>query len=77
MAPENINHFMEERSKDKKVFDMELYNSKKFTVVPKQEVFHVVLLGHENIYITPEAIFHKSDFVVCSDLIKDLNVRGE
>ena len=77
MAPENINQFIEERNKDKKVFDIELYNGKKFTVVPKREVFHVVLLGHENIYINPEAIFHKSDFVVCSDLIKDLNVRGE
>ena len=77
MTPENINQFIEGRSKDKKVFDMELYNSKKFTVVPKQEVFHVVLLGHENIYISPEGIFHKSDFIVCSDLIKNLNVRGE
>lgn len=77
MTLENISKFIEERNKDKKIFDMELYNSKKFTVVPKQEVFHVVLLGHENIYINPEAIFHKVDFIVCNDLIKDLRVRRE
>lgn len=76
MASEVINKFIEARYKDKKVFDMELYNSKKFTVIPKQKVFHVVLLGHENIYINPEAIFHKVDFIVCSDLIKDLKLRG-
>ena len=77
MASEVINKFIEERNKDKKVFDMELYNSKKFTVIPKQKVFHVVLLGHEDRYLFPEAIFHKVDFIVCNDLIKDLKVRGE
>ena len=76
MALEGINKFIEERSKDKKLFDIELYNGKKFTVVPKQKVFHVVLLGHENIYINPEAIFHKVDFMVCNDLIKKLKLRG-
>ena len=76
MASEVINKFIEERNKDKKVFDIELYNGKKFTVVPKSIVFHMVLLGHENIYINPEAIFHKSDFEACDDLIKDLKLRG-
>lgn len=77
MTLENISKFIDDRSKDKKIFDMELYNGKKFTIVPKQKVFHVVLLGHENIYISPEGIFHKVDFIVCNDLIKDLRVRGE
>ena len=76
MTSENINNFIEARHKDKKIFDMELYNGKKFTVVPKPKVFHIVLLGHENIYISPEGIFHKSDFIVCDDLIKDLKLRG-
>ena len=76
MASEVINKFIEERNKDKKVFDIELYNGKKFTVVPKSKVFHIVLLGHEKIYINPEAIFHKVDFIVCNDLIKDLKLRG-
>lgn len=76
MASEVINKFIEARNKDKKVFDIELYNGKKFTVVPKSKVFHIVLLGHENIYINPEAIFHKVDFIVCKDLIKDLKLRG-
>lgn len=77
MASEVINKFIEARNKDKKVFDIELYNGKKFTVVPKQKVFHIVLLGHENKYMNPEAIFHKVDFMVCNDLIKKLKVRGE
>lgn len=76
MTIESISKFIEERNKDKKIFDMKLYNSKKFTVVPKPKVFHIVLLGHENIYINPEAIFHKSDFIACDDLIKDLKLRG-
>ena len=76
MASEVINKFIEARNKDKKVFDIELYNGKKFTVVPKPKVFHIVLLGHENIYINPEGIFHKEDFAACSDLIKDLKLRG-
>lgn len=75
MTTEDINKFIEDRSRDKKVFDIELYNGKKFTVVPKQKVFHMILLGHENIYINPEAIFHSVDFTVCSDLIKDLKLR--
>jgi hypothetical protein len=77
MASETISNFIAARYKDKKVFDIELYNGKKFTVVPKPKVFHIVLLGHENIYINPEGIFHKVDFIVCNDLIKDLRVRGE
>ena len=76
MASEVINKFIEARNKDKKIFDMELYNGKKFTLVPKTKVFHVVLLGHEDRYLYPEAIFHKVDFIVCSDLIKDLKLRG-
>ena len=76
MTLENISEFISDRCKDKKIFDMELYNSKKFTVVPKPKVFHIVLLGHENIYISPEGIFHKSDFIACYDLIKDLKLRG-
>ena len=76
MASEVINKLIEERNKDKKVVDIELYNGKKFTIVPKSKVFHIVLLGHENIYINPEAIFHKVDFIVCNDLIKDLKLRG-
>ena len=76
MASEVINKFIEERNKDKKVFDIELYNGKKFTIVPKSKVFHVVLLGHEDRYLFPEAIFHKVDFIVCNDLIKDLKLRG-
>lgn len=75
MTLENISEFISDRCKDKKIFDMELYNGKKFTVVPKSKVFHIVLLGHENIYISPEGIFHKSDFTACDDLIKDLKLR--
>lgn len=77
MTIESISKFIEERNKDKKIFDMELYNGKKFTLVPKTKVFHVVLLGHEDKYLFPEAIFRKVDFIVCNDLIKDLKVRGE
>lgn len=77
MASEVINKFIGARNKDKKVFDIELYNGKKFTVVPKLKVFHIVLLGHEDRYLFPEAIFHKVDFIVCNDIIKALNVREE